>query len=179
MLIILDRDGVINYDSPDYIKSPDEWHPIADSLTAIAKLTQAGHQVVVATNQSGVGRGYYSLETLQAIHARMRAAVQAAGGEIAAIYYCPHRPDESCACRKPQPGMLTAIANDFAVDLAATYFVGDSMRDVQAAQAAGSRPILVLTGNGQDTLDRHKAELTDVAVFRDLAAVADSVISAR
>ena len=151
-LIILDRDGVINHDSDAFIKSPDEWRPIAGSLEAIARLTKAGNRVVVATNQSGVGRGLFDLATLAAIHMKMHQAVTAAGGHLDAIFFCPHAADAHCHCRKPQPGMLEEILRRFSVEPQSVTSVGDSLRDLQAAAAVGVRPVLVLTGKGQKTM---------------------------
>lgn len=174
-LIILDRDGVINEDSDDYIKSPEEWLPIPGSLEAIARLTKAGYRIAVATNQSGVARGLFDGDTLQRIHDKMRGAVAAAGGEIAAIYFCPHGPDAGCACRKPQPGLLREIGAHFHADLSGVPTVGDSLRDVQAAQAVGARPILVRTGKGEGTVMRGEG-LAGVPVYPDLAAVVDALL---
>lgn len=151
-LVVLDRDGVINADSDQYIKSPEEWTPIPGSLEAIARLTQAGFRVVVATNQSGLGRGLFDMATLNAIHNKMHKAVNQLGGRIDAVFYCPHAQDAGCSCRKPQPGMLLEIAERFRLTLAGVPAIGDSLRDLQAASAAGARPILVLTGKGQQTV---------------------------
>ena len=175
-LVIIDRDGVINHDSEDFIKTPDEWQPIPGSLNAIARLYQAGWRVVVASNQSGVGRGLFSEEQLEAIHRRMEQAVEAADGRLDGIYYCPHHPDERCVCRKPQPGMLEAISRDYETPLNKVWFIGDSSRDIEAARAAGAVPVLVLSGNGAKT----RGELNgvdDVAVFDDLAAAADTLLA--
>lgn len=169
--IILDRDGVINYDSDQFIKNPDEWRPIPGSLQAIAKLTQAGYGVIIATNQSGIGRGLFDMATLNAIHARMHKAVTQAGGRIEAIFYCPDRANSNSPCRKPSPGMFQAIAERFNVSLEGVPAVGDGLRDLQAAAAAGAHPILVLTGKGERTLaDGNLPEST--LVYPDLAAVA-------
>jgi len=151
-LVVLDRDGVINLDSDQYIKSPDEWKPIAGSLEAIARFTQAGFRVVVATNQSGMGRGLFDMATLNAMHEKMHKAVSELGGRIDAVFFCPHAQDAGCACRKPKPGMLLEIAERFNISLAGVPAIGDSLRDLQAASAAGARPILVLTGKGEQTL---------------------------
>ncbi|HEY5293224.1 MAG TPA: D-glycero-beta-D-manno-heptose 1,7-bisphosphate 7-phosphatase [Burkholderiales bacterium] len=151
-LVILDRDGVINLDSEQYIKSPEEWTPIAGSLEAIARFTQAGFRVVVATNQSGIGRGLFDMATLNAMHDKMHKAVNQLGGRIDAVFFCPHAQDAGCACRKPRPGMLLEIAERFNIPLAGVPAIGDSLRDLQAASAAGARPILVLTGKGELTL---------------------------
>jgi D-glycero-D-manno-heptose 1,7-bisphosphate phosphatase len=150
-LVILDRDGTINEDSDDYIKSPAEWRPIPGSLEAIARLTQAGYRVVVATNQSGIGRGLFDAATLNAIHETLQRAVQQAGGRIDAIFFCPHADAAGCECRKPKPGMLLEIARRLNVPLAGVPMVGDALRDLQAAAAAGARPVLVLTGKGRKT----------------------------
>jgi D-glycero-D-manno-heptose 1,7-bisphosphate phosphatase len=172
-LVILDRDGVINYDSDEYIKSPAEWRPIPGSLEAIARLNRAGYRVVVATNQSGVGRGLFDIETLNAVHARMRAHLTEVGGSIDAIFFCPHRPQDDCACRKPRPGMLREIAARLRVTLEGVPAIGDSWRDVDAARAAGARPILVRTGKGEQAL-AERAPPPDLPVYDDLAAaVAD------
>lgn len=151
-LIILDRDGVINLDSDHFIKSPEEWKPIAGSLEAIARLNQAGYRVIVATNQSGVGRGLFDMAMLNAIHAKMHKALTTVGGRIDAVFYCPHAADANCACRKPQAGMYLEIAERFDVSLINVPAVGDSLRDLQAAAAVGAAPILVLTGKGEKTL---------------------------
>ena len=150
-LIILDRDGVINYDSDQFIKSPQEWRPIEGSMEAIALLNQWGWRVVVATNQSGVGRGLFDMDTLAAIHDKMHRTVAQAGGRIDAIFFCPHAADSKCACRKPKPGMLLEIAERFNVDLDDVPVVGDSLRDLQSAVAAGAQPVLVRTGKGAKT----------------------------
>ena len=174
-LIILDRDGVINYDSDDYIKSPEEWSPIPGSLEAIARLTRAGYRIVVATNQSGVGRGLYDLETLQRINDKMNHAVAAEGGAIEAIFFCPHTPEDHCDCRKPKPGLLRDIAASLQVDLKGVPAIGDSLRDIQAAQAVGARPILVRTGKGEKTAVRGEG-LAGVAIYVDLAAATDALL---
>lgn len=174
-LVVLDRDGVVNRDSEAYIKSPDEWQPLPGSLEAIARLSAAGFDVVVASNQSGVGRGLFGEAELDAITAKMNAAIDAAGGRLAAVYYCPHHPDAGCDCRKPKPGLLERIARDFGVSLAGVPVVGDSQRDLDAARAVGARPILVLTGNGERT----RAALgpsPEVEIYADLAAVADRLL---
>ncbi|HET7364367.1 MAG TPA: D-glycero-beta-D-manno-heptose 1,7-bisphosphate 7-phosphatase [Burkholderiales bacterium] len=171
-LVILDRDGTINHDSDHYIKSVEEWRPIRGSLEAIARLTQAGYRIVVATNQSGIARGLFSTRTLFDIHdALQRAAVQA-GGRVDAFFFCPHAADAACQCRKPQPGMLLEVARRFNIALADTYMVGDGLRDVQAAAAAGARPVLVLTGKGQKTQAEGNLP-PGTQVFADLAAFAE------
>jgi len=173
-LIILDRDGVINHDSDLYIKSPEEWKPLPGSLDAIARLTQWGWRVVVCTNQSGVGRGLFVMDTLNAIHDKMVRAVSQAGGRIDAIFFCPHTNTDKCSCRKPKPGMFLEIAQRYNVDLAGVPAIGDSLRDLQAAQAVSAQPILVLTGKGQKThADPNLPPGTPV--FPDLAAAVASL----
>jgi D-glycero-D-manno-heptose 1,7-bisphosphate phosphatase len=174
-LIVLDRDGVINFDSASFIKSPAEWKPIPGSIEAIARLNQAGYRVVVATNQSGVGRNLFDMDTLNAIHQKMHQAVAQAGGRIEAIFFCPHTADEGCECRKPKPGMFRRIAGCYNVDMAGVPAVGDSLRDLQAAEAVGARPYLVLTGKGQKTqADGQLPKGTQV--FADLAGVVDALL---
>jgi D-glycero-D-manno-heptose 1,7-bisphosphate phosphatase len=173
-LLILDRDGVINHDSDAYIKSVEEWIPIPGSIEAIAQLSKAGWTVAVATNQSGIARGYYDLATLDAMHARLRQLVAEQGGEMGLIVYCPHGPDEGCDCRKPKPGMLQTIANHYQVDLTGLWFVGDSSGDLKAALAVDSQPVLVKTGKGEKTMASTLPANT--LVFDDLAAVAAELI---
>jgi len=170
-LAILDRDGVINHDSDQFIKSPDEWRPLPGSLEAIAHLTQWGYRVVVATNQSGIGRGLFDMDTLNAIHDKMSRAVALAGGRIDSVFFCPHAADSTCECRKPRPGMLREIARRYGVELKGVPAIGDSLRDLQAAAAMGARPILVLTGKG-GTTHRHPDLPPATEVFPDLAAAA-------
>jgi len=170
-LVILDRDGVINYDSPSYIKSPEEWKPIPGSLEAIARLTQGGHHVVVATNQSGIARGLLDTAALFAIHDTLQRAALQVGGRIDAFFFCPHAADSDCACRKPKPGMLLEIGRRFNIALDGVHMVGDAQRDIEAAAAAGAKPVLVLTGKGKAT--RAAGGLpAGTQVFRDLAAFA-------
>jgi D-glycero-D-manno-heptose 1,7-bisphosphate phosphatase len=171
-LVILDRDGTINYDSDDHIRSPNDWRPIEGSLDAIARLTQAGYRIVVATNQSGIARGYFDTATLIAIHDTVQRAAMQVGGRIDAFFFCPHAADSACACRKPQPGMLLEVARRFNIALGDTYMVGDALRDVQAAAAAGARPVLVLTGKGLKTQAEGKLP-PGTQVFPDLAAFAE------
>jgi D-glycero-D-manno-heptose 1,7-bisphosphate phosphatase len=176
-LIVLDRDGVINFDSAQFIKSPAEWKPIPGSLEAIAKLNQAGYRVVVATNQSGVGRGLFDMDTLNAIHDKMHKAVQAVGGRIDAVFYCPHAADSKCDCRKPKPGMFERISAVYHANLAGVPAIGDSLRDLQAAVAAGARPILVLSGKGEKT--REDGGLPEgTAIYPDLAAAVLDMVGA-
>lgn len=173
-LIILDRDGVINQDSDLYIKSPDEWIPIPGSPEAIARLNQWGWRVVVCTNQSGIGRGLFGMDTLNAIHDKMIKTVAHAGGSIDAIFYCPHTNADECDCRKPKAGMLKEVAARYNVELADVPVVGDSLRDLQSALAVGAQPMLVLTGKGRKTkLD--PALPPGTPVFADLAAVAKAL----
>lgn len=173
-LVVLDRDGVINYDSDKFIKHPDEWRPIPGSLDAIARLTQSGWRVVIATNQSGVGRGLLDMASLNAIHAKMHRAVNQAGGRIEAVFYCPDTDESESPCRKPNPGMFHAIAERFNASLADAPCVGDSLRDLQAAAAVGGQPILVLTGKGKKTRSAGGFPPA-TAVFADLAAVAHAL----
>ncbi len=151
-LIILDRDGVVNFDSDQFIKSPDEWKPIPGSLEAIARLNQAGYRVVLATNQSGIGRGLFDMATLNAIHDKMHKALAQVGGRIDALFFCPHAADSKCDCRKPKPGMFEEISKRFNMELDGVPAIGDSLRDLQAAVALGAQPILVRTGKGEKTL---------------------------
>jgi D-glycero-D-manno-heptose 1,7-bisphosphate phosphatase len=175
-LIILDRDGVINRDSTSFIKSPDEWIPLPGSPEAIAQLNKAGFTVIVATNQSGIGRGLFSLEDLEKIHDKMNSVITTAGGHIDAIFFCPHHPDENCDCRKPKTGLLKQITNQYGYAAADLIIVGDSLRDLQAAWTFGATAILVRTGNGLSTeqslpTDQH------IDIFTDLTAVAAKLIS--
>ena len=173
-LLILDRDGVINFDSDAYIKTVEEWLPIPGSIEAIAQLSKAGWTVAIATNQSGIARGYYPLATLHAMHARLRELVAEQGGEVGHIVYCPHGPDDGCDCRKPKPGMLRAIADHYQADLNGVWFVGDSKGDLEAARAVGAQPVLVKTGKGERTLSKGVEQHT--LIFDDLAAVARALI---
>ena len=173
-LLILDRDGVINVDSDAYIKSVEEWIPLPGSIEAIAQLSKSGWTVAIATNQSGIARGYYDVATLDAMHARLRELVAQQGGEVGLIVYCPHGPDEGCACRKPKPGMLQTIAAHYGADLTQCWFVGDSLGDLQAAQTVDSQPVLVKTGKGLLTLAKELP--VNTLIFDDLAAVAAELI---
>jgi len=174
--IILDRDGVINYDSLEYIKSPDEWTPIPGSLEAIAQLNRSGYRVVIATNQSGVARGYYTLQTLDEIHEKMQHELAAVGGYVDEFFFCPHLPTDDCVCRKPKPGLLYAIRDKFKLNLAETFFIGDSLSDAQAAILAGCKPLMVLTGNGQKALADNPA-LQRIQHFTDLAAAVQHILN--
>lgn len=174
-LIILDRDGVINFDSDGFIKSPDEWKPIPGSLEAVARLNQNGYRVVVASNQSGVGRGLFEMAALNAIHAKMHKALAQFGGRIDAVFYCPHAADSQCICRKPRVGLFLQIAERFHVDLAGVPAVGDSLRDLEAAAAAGCQPMLVETGKGRKTLGT--GELPEgTLIFSSLAEAVDAIL---
>ncbi len=175
-LIVLDRDGVVNRDSDHFIKSPDEWRPIPGSLEAIARLNHAGYRVVIATNQSGIGRGLFEMATLNAIHEKMHKALALVGGRIDALFYCPHTADAQCECRKPKTGMLKEIGVRFGVDLAGVPCIGDSLRDLTAAAAVGAQPILVLTGKGEQTL-RDGDCPRDTVIFPDLAFAASALLS--
>ncbi|MFZ3204492.1 MAG: D-glycero-beta-D-manno-heptose 1,7-bisphosphate 7-phosphatase [Pseudomonas sp.] len=173
-LLILDRDGVINHDSDAYIKTLDEWIPLPGAVEAIARLSRAGWTVAVATNQSGLARGYYDQTALEAMHARLRQLVAEQGGELGLIVHCPHGPDDGCDCRKPKPGMLRQIAAHYDTSLAGVWFVGDSSGDLKAALAVGCQPVLVKTGKGLLTLAQPLPAGT--LVFDDLAAVASQLI---
>jgi|TARA_Y100000310_G_scaffold335006_2_gene416037 D-glycero-D-manno-heptose 1,7-bisphosphate phosphatase len=174
-LVILDRDGVINHDSPEYIKTPEEWLPIEGSLEAIANLHEHGFTVCVATNQAGIGRGLYSLQDLERIHSKMLQAVADAGGKITAVFYCPHHPSDDCACRKPRPGLIHQLADQLKVSVAGVPLVGDKLTDIQAGMAAGCKPILVETGSGRLALD--KLPNPGIPVYPDLAGAAAAIIA--
>jgi D-glycero-D-manno-heptose 1,7-bisphosphate phosphatase len=175
-LIVLDRDGVINHDSEQFIKTPDEWRPIPGSLEAIARLHHAGFRVVVATNQSGVARGLLDMATLNAIHEKMHRALALVGGRLDAVFYCPHSADAQCDCRKPRHGMLKEIAVRFGVEMAGVPCVGDSLRDLQCAEGIGAQPMLVLTGKGERTL-RDGNFPKNTVIFPDLAFAASALLA--
>jgi D-glycero-D-manno-heptose 1,7-bisphosphate phosphatase len=175
-LIILDRDGVINEDSDEYIKSPDEWHALPGSLEAIARLTKANYRVIVASNQSGLARRMFDIQALNRIHHKMHQHVTELGGQIEAIFFCPHAPKDHCDCRKPRNGLFREISRRLCINLDNVPVVGDSLRDIQAARSAGARPILVRTGKGAATLSKHAAELRDVAVYDNLAEAVDALL---
>ena len=175
-LILLDRDGTINHDSDQYIKSPDEWRPIPGSLEAIARLNHAGYRVAVATNQSGIGRGLFDMATLNAIHDKMHRALAQVGGRVDAVFYCPHAADSSCDCRKPRAGLLKEAGRRFNVDLAGVPVVGDALRDLAAAQAVGAQPMLVLTGKGEKTL-RDGEFPPNTLIFPDLAFAVSALLA--
>jgi D-glycero-D-manno-heptose 1,7-bisphosphate phosphatase len=173
--VLLDRDGVINYDSDDFIKSPEEWLPIEGSLEAIVLLNEHGYKVVVITNQSGLARGLFDAATLEKIHAKMQRMTAEKGGKIDAIYFCPHGPNDDCNCRKPKSGLLESFASDNNVNLSGMAFIGDSLRDIQSAQAVGAKPILVKTGKGQKTLDKNPN--LNIPVFENLYDAAKHITS--
>lgn len=175
-LIILDRDGVINQDSDNFIKSVDEFIPLPGSLQAIAQLCKAGYKVIVATNQSGLYRQLFTLDTLQAMHNKLQHLLAPLGGRIERFYYCPHGPDEQCDCRKPLPGMIHHIVRDYLnseQELSGVYVVGDSLRDLDAGLAAGTKTALVKTGKGLRSLktiaDKNLTRYQTVPVYNDLA----------
>jgi D-glycero-D-manno-heptose 1,7-bisphosphate phosphatase len=174
-LIILDRDGVINFDSDQFIKSPEEWKPIPGSLEAIARLCQADYRVVVATNQSGIGRGLFDMPMLNAIHDKMHKACAQMGGRIDAIFFCPHTNDANCACRKPKSGLIEEIAIRYGTSLKGVPAVGDSLRDLEAAARLEALPILVLTGKGSKTQAKGGLPETTL-IYPDLAAVAAALV---
>ncbi|MDQ1362702.1 MAG: D-glycero-D-manno-heptose 1,7-bisphosphate phosphatase [Pseudomonadota bacterium] len=176
-LIVLDRDGVINLDSDDYIKSVDEWQPVPGSLQAMGKLCQAGYTLVVATNQSGIARGYFDLSTLHAMHVKMGKQLEQYGGQVDAVFFCPHAPDDKCNCRKPKDGLLRDIASRYQINLTGVPVIGDSLRDIQSARSVGARPILVRTGKGVRTVQKHADELADVPVYKDLAEAVTAILS--
>lgn len=176
-LIILDRDGVINEDSDDYIKSPDEYIPIPGSLAAIARLNRAGYTVAVASNQSGIGRGLFDWLTLEAMHIKLTRLLTLEDGNIDGFFICPHRPDENCQCRKPKTGLLEQISEMYHIPLTGVPFIGDSLKDIEVAKAVGAKPILVKTGKGGETVAKGKG-LEDVPVYNDLAAAVDALLEA-
>lgn len=173
-LLILDRDGVINEESGQFIKSAAEWRPIPGSLEAIAKANRAGYRVLVVSNQSGLARGIFTIDALNQIHREMHKQINAAGGAIDAIFFCPHGPDEGCQCRKPQPGLYNQIAERLRVSLRGVPTVGDRYRDLVAARDAGAQPILVRTGRGEQTIESEN-DLSEVSIYPDLAAVIDDI----
>lgn len=177
-LIILDRDGVINEDSDAFVKSADEWIPLEGSLDAIAFLTQAGYTVAVATNQSGIGRGYFSMQDLTEMHNKMHRLIQQAGGHIDGIWFCPHTADAKCHCRKPAPGMIEDIIDRFNAEATNTWLVGDSLRDLQAIAAVGGKPALVLTGKGKKTLAQQADDLPEnTQIFDNLLAFSQYLLN--
>lgn len=179
-LIVLGRDGILNVYREDHVKEPHEWQPIPGALEAVARLNQHGWHVVVATNQSGIGRGLFDMASLNAVHAHMMKLLAAQGGRIDAVFFCPHAPEEACDCRKPLPGMLHDIARRYGVDLRHVPLVGDTLRDLLAAQAAGCEPHLVLSGRaaalGEAELAQIVAQVPTARVHADLAAFADDLL---
>ncbi len=179
-LVILDRDGTINRASDQFVKSPEEWHPLPGALEAIGRLNHAGYHVVLATNQSGLGRGIFDVAALNSVHEHMMKAMAAYGGRIDAVFYCPHAPDEGCHCRKPEPGLLEQIAQRYGVPLAGVPLVGDSLRDMQAAAVAGCEPHLVCTGRHADLAgqtDTPEGFPAGTHVHASLAACVDHLLS--
>ena len=177
-LIILDRDGVINEDSDDYIKSPQEWIPIQGSLDAISQLNHAGYRVVVVTNQSGIGRGFYDIDTLNQMHRKMYQLLSDHGGYIDAVFYCPHKPEDNCDCRKPKTGLLDSIAERYTITLTDVPYVGDSIVDIKAAEAVGAKPFLVKTGKGERTLANPDYN-AKIPVYNDLLDFTQSFLQSR
>ena len=175
-LVILDRDGVINLDSATFIKNPNEWIPIPGSLEAIAQLNQHGYRVAVATNQSGIARGYFDMATLNAIHDKMHKALAQVGGRIDAVFYCPHAADDHCQCRKPNTGMIEEIGRRFNIELTKVPGVGDALRDLQAFDKAGCQPYLVRTGKGEETYNLADVPMNTIVVA-DLAAAVQDIIA--
>lgn len=176
-LIILDRDGVINEDSAEYVRTAQQWRPLPGSLEAIARLSHAGYRVVVATNQAGLARRLFDFDALAAMHGKFLRLLGEFGGRVDGIFFCPHAPEAHCACRKPRPGLLLDIARRYQIELTGIPMVGDSIRDMEAARAAGARPILVRTGNGLRTERENASALTDVKVYDDLTATAEALLS--
>lgn len=178
-IVILERDGTLNHDSSEFITSPDEWTPLPGALDAIARLNHAGFHVVVATNQPGLGRGLFDVVTLNAIHARMHKMLAAVGGRVDAVFYCPHAPEESCQCRKPQPGLFEQIGERYGLDLQGVAACGDNLAHLLAAKAAGCEPHLVLTGKAASLRERPLPETFpgDTQVHADLGAFADFLIA--
>lgn len=175
-LVILDRDGVINRDSDEYVKNPAEWKPLPGSLEAISALSDAGFTVAVASNQSGLARGLFDQAALDAMHQKMHELVALSGGRISKVVICPHGPDDGCHCRKPEPGLLEQLARHFETTLADVPVIGDSLRDLEAADAAGAVPVLVRTGNGAATEASLPTRFRDIAVYDDLAEAAEALI---
>ncbi|MBT8081656.1 MAG: D-glycero-beta-D-manno-heptose 1,7-bisphosphate 7-phosphatase [Gammaproteobacteria bacterium] len=174
-LVILDRDGVINRDSAQFVKTLDEWRPLPGSIEAIAALSRAGFTVAVASNQSGLARGLLDRKTLRAMHRKLRRLVASQGGRVDRIVVCPHGPDDGCRCRKPAPGLLERLARHYGRSLAGVPVIGDSLRDLEAAAAAGARPVLVRTGNGARTEEQLPDAFRDIPVYDDLAAAATAL----
>lgn len=176
-IVILDRDGVINIDSEEYIKSAEEWQPIDGSLEAIARLSQNGFEIVIATNQSGLARGFFSKTELEKIHDKLILSVEELGGKIAGIFHCPHGPSENCDCRKPKTGLLKQIENKFDCSLSGAPFIGDSSKDILAGQTHGCLAILVETGNGKNAYkDLSETGNTNFLFYKDLSDAVDSLL---
>lgn len=184
-LIVLDRDGVINEDSADYIRCLGDWRPIPGSLEAIAALSRAGYTIAIATNQSGLGRGYFTLDDLESIHDHLCQQVEEQGGHIAGIFYCPHLPGDGCGCRKPATGLLLAIETELGESARGALFIGDNLKDLQAARAYGCLPALVMTGRGTATLELLQsgeatlADPGDITIYKDLAAAAQAILASQ
>ncbi len=176
-LVILDRDGVINHDSDEFVKTPDEWLPIDGSIAAIARLSKAGFTVAVATNQSGIGRKLIEPSALEAMHEKLQTLARDAGGSVDYIAYCPHVPNDGCECRKPAPGLYRELSHEFGVSLDGVPVIGDSERDLQAARAVNARPMLVLTGEGERTAATLRQRRDEVETFADLEAAAAQLIA--
>ena len=175
-LIILDRDGVINEDSDDYIKSPDEWIPISGSLESIGNLSQNGFRVIIITNQSGIGRKIFSIEMLHAIHKKMNTHLSQFGGVIDGIFFCPCKPEENCNCRKPKPGLYNDVSYRLRMPLKNVFCVGDKITDIQAAENAGGNPILVRTGKGKEEIDAGLIP-KNIPIYDDLGSFVDKIIT--
>ncbi len=178
-LVILDRDGTINHDSPDFVKTPDEWVPLPGAIDAIARLNHAGWHVVIASNQSGLGRGLFDVSTLNAMHTKMHGLLAAAGGRVDAVFYCPHSPSDACLCRKPEPGLFEQISERYGIELTGVPAVGDAPRDLVAGAAVGCEPHLVLTGKSAGLTHGHLPETypKNTLTHTDLAAFADFLIA--
>ena len=177
-VVVLDRDGVINRESDEFIKSPAEWQPLPGSIEAIADLSRAGFLITLATNQSGLARGLFDLATLESIHEKFRSLVESKGGAVDGIFFCPHGPNEGCSCRKPATGLLRQIEAEFSLNLRNRWFIGDSLRDLQAARTHGCKPVLVRTGNGTKTENLLENNgLTEVDVFDDLRQAANALLA--
>lgn len=174
--MILDRDGVINRESADFVKTPGEWLPLPGSIEAIAALSRAGFAVAVASNQSGLARGLFDRNALRAMHRKLRRLVASAGGRIDRIVVCPHGPGDGCSCRKPNPGLLLRLGRHFGTELAGIPVIGDSLRDLEAARRVGARPVLVRTGNGRQTERALEGALAGTEIFDDLAAAAAALL---
>jgi D-glycero-D-manno-heptose 1,7-bisphosphate phosphatase len=180
-LVVFGRDGVLNHFRDDHVKAPEEWLPIPGALEAVARLNHAGWHAVVATNQSGIGRGMIDMAAVNAVHAHMNQRLLALGGRFDAVFFCPHTPEDGCDCRKPMPGLLRDIARRYAVDLAGVVAVGDTLRDLQAAQAAGAEAHLVLSGRaaalGDDQVQAMHSAVPAAGVHADLGAFADFLLA--